>query len=450
MANRHCLRIQAAAIIAEPARLHPWRQGFFAPGEIVISEGQIVEVGARTGAIPDLLLENHALIPGLVNPHTHLEFSNLREPLPPQGDFPAWIESVLALRQSRMSEPNQELQAAIDRGLFESHRFGVSALADIVGPPWTAECLIDTDTSPGTWDLWPGQLQSQFPYDRWLDATAHFALPTPLVVACLEQVGLTSARHELAVAWRHAQLYGGLDDYPDQLHSLAISPHAPYSLRSSLMLDAIDTACRENRLAVMHLAESRAEREWIDLGTGPFIEFHAKLGVETVDRHPGMIIQCINALAKCPHALLIHGNYLTPFELDALSKRRDRISVVYCPRTHRHFQHDHYPLAEFSKRGIRVLYGTDSHSTNPDLNLWHEAQVAMQAHADLRPTDALSAITQWAADAIGMGDLCGSLTVGNSATICAVPLQRSVRQDEDIDEMLVQWFAETSHPIPLV
>ncbi len=68
-------RLQADAIVVSS-------QEVLAPGQIVISQGRIVDVARPSGQTADIQLDDCVLLPGLINPHTHLEFSDLAEPLP--------------------------------------------------------------------------------------------------------------------------------------------------------------------------------------------------------------------------------------------------------------------------------------------------------------------------------------------------------------------------------
>ena len=134
--------------------------------------------------------------------------------------------------------------------------------------------------------------------------------------------------------------------------------------------------------------------------------------------------------------------------MDGIAARRDRLSVVVCPRTHRHFQHRDYPLAEFAKRGIRVVFGTDSRSSNPDLNLWQEARAALAQHDWLWPSEALAAISDQAAEALGCEAHYGTLRSGRVAAINVVPLACAAGR-LDIEQHLAGWFENVTHPIPL-
>ena len=239
--------------------------------------------------------------------------------------------------------------------------------------------------------------------------------------------------------------------WPACLQSLGLSPHAPYSTPETLWRDVARLAVRQHRLVAMHMVESPAERQWIDDGTGPFADLHARLGVPDFARSPTLIIDACRALAQAPHALVIHGNYLTESEMDAIAMHRKNLSVVFCPRTHQHFRHSEYPLEALLSRGIRVVLGTDSRSSNPDLNLWQEARAALAQHSALRPSQALSAITAQAAEAIGYEAHFGTLRPGSVAALNAIPLEPLVRELDaaNIEEVFAGWFQNVAHPIAI-
>ncbi len=68
---------------------------------IVFDRSRIVAVGEQA-ARDARDLGNVAILPGLVNPHTHLEFSDLRQPLGTPGmSFSDWIRLVVRSRRER-------------------------------------------------------------------------------------------------------------------------------------------------------------------------------------------------------------------------------------------------------------------------------------------------------------------------------------------------------------
>ena len=86
-----------------------------AGGAIAISQNRIVAVGQRDSIIashPELDVEDHptsAIVPGLINAHTHLEFSNLQQPLGHQGiSLPDWIRQVMQSRTEATRETKLE------------------------------------------------------------------------------------------------------------------------------------------------------------------------------------------------------------------------------------------------------------------------------------------------------------------------------------------------------
>jgi aminodeoxyfutalosine deaminase len=447
MADGESFRIQADLVVATASQ-------FYAPGQLELRGGRIVDVGYRRSRTPDVTLDGYALLPGLVNAHTHLEFSDLTQPLPAGKTFPDWIASVLAERRARGPHCDEGLVQALATGLHQSRRAGVSVVVDIVTPPWTpahlkaAAAMHPNDDD--TYQQWPASLGACFSLDklRQLKSCATSRNDMPAVVACLEQLGLTAERIESARRWRTDVESFSTTDWPANLRSLGLSPHAPYSTLLSETSLAIELAAAQKRLIAMHVVESVAEREWIDRGTGPFAEFHATLGVGPVPRSATTVVELCHSLAAVPHALLIHGNYLSQAEMEAIAAHRENISVVYCPRTHHHLGHAAYPLEALTSCGIRVVLGTDSRSSNPDLNLWQEARTALATHANLRPSTALSAITYDAARAIGCQADFGSLLPGRAAAIGALPLDPTMRS-KNIEEVIAYWFDAMPHPIPL-
>src|SRR5262249_43461206 len=114
-------------------------------------ENGLVEITAgRISAIHDLPgpstvdLGNAAIMPGLVNAHTHLQLRDVSSPLQPARPFTAWLNAVMAHRRGRSAEAypgNSRAIAggpasAVTRGLAESIRSGTTAIGDIAGSNW--------------------------------------------------------------------------------------------------------------------------------------------------------------------------------------------------------------------------------------------------------------------------------------------------------------------------
>src|SRR3954470_50493 len=108
------------------------------PGGTVTVRGDRIESVDPTGACtPDLDFGNAAIIPGLVNAHTHLDLTGARGAVPPGPDFVGWLRQVIAHRRTQDANA---IGADIRAGLDESLRFGTTLIGDIVsgGASWAA------------------------------------------------------------------------------------------------------------------------------------------------------------------------------------------------------------------------------------------------------------------------------------------------------------------------
>ena len=73
-------------------------------GIVVVDGDKIASVGTDSQGLKPVDLKNTAILPGLVNAHTHLEFSDLDEPLGTAGmSFPDWIRAVVERRADKLT-----------------------------------------------------------------------------------------------------------------------------------------------------------------------------------------------------------------------------------------------------------------------------------------------------------------------------------------------------------
>lgn len=356
-----------------------------AEGVITLAGERIVSVDPSERRTADVHLGDVAILPGLVNAHTHLDLSGLRGQCPPRADFTAWLRQVIAHRRGIMAE---QIEADVRVGLAESLRHGTTLLGDI--------------SAGGT--SWP------------ILANAPFRS-----VVFYELLGLTTERAEQSLASARAWL---------EAHTATaccrpgLSPHAPYSVRLDLFARAALLARDSKRPLAVHLAESREELELLHHRRGPFVPFLKDLGVWDADglaSSPASIMKvCNQHIPK----LFVHGNYLAP------SARIPRTStIVYCPRTHSAFGHTPHPFRQFLERGIRVAIGTDSLASNPDLSVLAEIRHLHQHYPDVPGEMLLRMATLSGAEALGWADDTGSLEAGKSADLVVVPLMSGVGHD---------------------
>lgn len=349
-------------------------------GVVVIDGEKIAAVEPHGRRKPDLDLGNAAILPGLVNAHTHLDLSGMRGLAPPTPDFTAWLRQVITHRLQRTP---QQVQDDIRAGLNESLRFGTTLLGDISG-------------DGGSWDVLAN---------------------APLrAVVFREFLGLTKDRAEAALE--------RLDQWLAFRIATATcrpgaSPHAPYSVRSPLFFAA---STRGFPVAV-HLAESAAEQELLLHRRGPFVPFLGDLGVYDPDglaEDSDHVLRLLKGLAP---TLLVHGNFLSPTAAIPANA-----SIVYCPRTHGAFGHPPHPFREFLARGVRVAVGTDGLASNADLDVLAEIRLLHRLYPEVPGAVLLRMATLSGAEALGWADETGSLTPGKSADLVVLPLPN--RDDE--------------------
>jgi len=353
-------------------------------GVVVLQAGQIVEVGTRGSAqVTDL--GNVAILPGLVNAHTHLEFSRLDRPLGRPGiGFVDWIRLVIEYR----CRARGALQEGIALGLAESRRCGTTALAEIAQPGWPVE---------------------------------QFASGNTVATVLLELIGPTDSRAAASIKLAQDHVASAR---PGCAWRVGLSPHAPYSVHPDLLAGAVSIAACHGIPLAMHLAESQEEIEWLESGGGPLGEFLSRLdGFEPAAFPPGRrVLDYLRILAQAPRALVVHGNYLRDKEIAFLAARADRMAVVYCPRTHAYFRHEDYPLKKLLAAGVNVALGTDSRATAPDLSLLAEMRfIARHNHAIDGPT-ILTLGTLAGARALGCEHQMGSLEPGKLASLAVIAL----------------------------
>ncbi len=342
-----------------------------AGGTVTVAGGMLTHVGSRDGAAIDG--GNVAIIPGLVNAHTHLEFSGLSQPLGRAGNtLPQWIDALIRYREGRGESQSE----AIADGLQQSLAHGVTTVGDIC-----------TTRSPADYAI----------------------AATPSVTAFHEVISLDPDKTDEVVQQLAARLarFKGV--------AAGVSPHAPYTVHPALVSRLAEFAGSTCAPIAMHLAESREELELLAAGTGPFHDLLADRGVWRPENFVGgqRPLDYLKRLAGAPRCLLIHGNYLDQDEIDFIGTQ-DRMSVVYCPRTHAYFEHAPYPLNALLRANVRVALGTDSRASNPDLDLFAEMKtVSREGLAD--PESVLQMGTINGAVAMGMGDTVGTLTAGKRA-----------------------------------
>ncbi len=394
-------------------------------GCVTVDGPRITTVGSAGSGSEEIDLGNVAILPGLVNAHVHLDFSDLTSPLGCRGiGFVDWIRTVRAHRQSG------GFDHAVAAGLQESLREGVTTVGDIAQ---TAE-LPESVAAVPCRVVWFRELIAPTPERVPLALDVVRSLLSPFGRGdggegkCADTIEGRDVDWKDALTLTLSQRERGPADGLSQRERgpiLAISPHATYSVHPELLSALITLSINKKIPLAMHVAESREEIELLREGSGPMREF-----LEEIGAWPTMAIErgtrpmnYLKQLALAHRALVVHGNYLDAEEIAFLGSEADRMAAVYCPRTHDWFARDAYPLSEMLRSGVVVALGTDGRGSSPDLSVLNEMRFAARRHRDVGPEQILRMGTLHGAKALGFDREIGTIEPGKIAdlTIVALP-----------------------------
>ena len=368
------LRLRAGSV-------HPVTAPPIPDGAVLVDEqGKIVALGpdravpAPAGA-ESLAFPDAALVPGLVNCHTHLELTCLGGPAaaPP---FPAWIRRI---RELKDATPPQSFRRAAEQGVRDCWAAGVTCVADTGSTGAGMEAL----------------------HALGGRGVVYQEVFSPDPASCAASVA------ELAAAVER------LSRLASERVRVGVSPHAPYTVSAPLYRAVADFARRRGLPIAVHVAESTEETALVRDGSGAFAEaLRARgIGVEARGMSPIQYLVQLGVVASV-NCLCIHCVAVDRADLAAIE--RAGASVAHCPRSNRAHGHGVAPLAAFRSAGIRVGLGTDSVVSTGDVDLRSEAFAA-----GLEGDEALRMLTIEGARALGLDRDLGSLEVGKQAD-CAV------------------------------
>ena len=380
-------------------------------GIVEIEDGILVGIrepgtGNRASAdgwrIPDpgsRQLGNVALLPGLINAHTHLELSWLRGRVPPANRFTDWVKTLVAIRRGTEQLVTPEVLGPIHDAIREVHESGTVAVGDITN----SLAVVEPMKSAGLTGVVFHELLGFKERDGAI---------------------IQASRDKRAAAARH-----GI--------RISLAPHAPYSTSVELF-GAIRRAVNASDCPIMsvHLGESPEELELLEKGSGPWRGMLETIGVwrddwtipacgpvQFLERH-GVID------AK---TLVVHGVQFDDYALERL--RALGATLVTCPRSNQWVGVGYPPIDRFYRSGVAVAVGTDSLASVDDLNLFSELKTMRWLAPDVTARQLLESATLVGARALGMDNELGSITPGKRAALIAVRLPDVV---DDVEEYLVR------------
>jgi len=369
-----------------------------------IENGAVVVIGNRISAVgswPDFQslpggkvidLGEVILLPGLVNAHCHLDYTDMAGKLPPPKTFTGWIALITAAK----AEWNfSDYARSWLRGAHMLLRNGATTVADIEVAP---------DLLPEVWDA------------------------TPLRVSSfIEMTGIRARRNPREI------LLGTVEKIDSLAHtrcSASLSPHAPYSALPELLRLTAEVAREKNLRVMTHVSESEQEFEMFMHARGEMFDWLKRNERDNSDCGLGSPVKHLarNKIIR-ENLIAVHVNLLARGDATLLGKRG--VHVVHCPRSHDYFRHPPFPRKQLANAVVNVCLGTDSLATvrkigkqEPELNMFDEMRLLAANDPKLSPSEILRMATINGARALGLAGQVGELSENAFADLIAIPASR--------------------------
>ena len=378
-----------------PISAPPIRNGF-----VTLEGDRITAVGDRAPA--DVAsLGNVAILPALVNAHTHLELSYLHGRVPPSTSFNDWVMALMALRRDHPDPTAPAIIEAARQAIAHARASGTGVFGDVSNTLVTVPLLRDAGMAAHVFHELIG-----------------FSHPDP--------VG--RVREARAAADAAAIDAGGV--------RVSLAPHAPYSVSSALfMAIRADVDAHPDSITTVHLGESAAEVELLRQGSGPARVMLERLGVWSNEwQIPGVSpTEYVAALGFLgADSLVVHGVQFT--REDFARMKTAGSPLVSCPRSNTYVGVGAPPLESFYAAGVPVAFGTDSLASVADLNMFAELAEARRIAPTVSARELLRSATLTGAEALRYDDDYGSIAAGKRAALIAVRVPLDV---VDVEEYLV-------------
>ena len=351
-------------------------------GEKIIGIYPQAEAKKRFEAVKTEALDNHVLMPGLVNAHGHSAMSLLRGYADDLALRP-WLEKHIWPAEAR--HVSEEFVGDGTRlAMAEMIASGTTCFADMY---FFDEAIAEAVRDAGM-RCQIGFTVLDFPtaYGKGADDYIHKGL-------------------------RLNDKYSG-----HSLINIACAPHAPYSVSDSAM-QIISTYANELDLPIhIHCHETAGEVS------------------ESIDQYGCRPMQRLRDLGLLlPQTQLVHMTQINHEDIQMVQDHN--CHVVHCPESNLKLASGFCPVGQLMDAGINVALGTDGAASNNDLDLFGELKTAallakavsgdpcaLNAHAALRMA------TINGAKALGWDHEIGSLESGKSADIIAVKMDSIPQQ----------------------
>ena len=320
------------------------------------------------------------LIPGFINAHCHLELSHLQGKSQTGKTLLPFLVDVVTLREV----PQEQIDAAIaeqDRLMWEA---GIQAVGDICNKLDTAAVK---RSSPITY------------------------------YSFVEHFDFLQRQRAEATRDLYAPVFAG------QPEPKSAVPHAPYTVSDALypIINALNTG---TETVSIHNQETAAEDQLFEYGSGPFIEFFAGFGV-TMDEFesPGTpsIYHALQRMDPTKRTLFVHNTLTSRAAILAAEEwGKNGVYWATCPNANLYIENRLPRYDRFLDTGAKVCIGTDSLTSNWQLDILEELKTISKYQSTVPFTDLLQWATLNGAEALQLDAQLGSLEVGKQPGLLAL------------------------------
>lgn len=367
--------IEAKWIIPiEPARITLNQHAIAIDKGIIKAILPISEAKLRYKPQQTITLNDHALIPGMINLHTHAAMTLMRgfaDDLP----LMEWLNKHIWPIENKHVDA-QFVQDGTQLACAEMIKGGITCFNDMYFfPESCVEAAIHSGMRAAI-----GMIVIDFPTAYASDADDYLA----------KGLKLRDQYHQ----------------HP--LISFCFAPHAPYTVSDKTFSSILTYAEQLNTPIHTHLHETQDE---------------IRISLETNGIRPIERLHQLGLLS--PNLIAVHTVHLTDYEIKLLHQYG--CSVAHCPSSNMKLASGFAPIPALLSQGVNVGLGTDGAGSNNRLDMFEEMrQAALLAKATSGRADSLPAhqalrmATLNGANALGLGEITGSLVVGKAADITAI------------------------------
>ncbi len=341
-------------------------------------DGTVTAVGRCEDISSEKRFLDGAIVPGFVNAHCHVELSHLHGKFRKGTGMAGFIDQINELRDWAGREVKVEL---VRKWMDKMWADGVSAMADISNDDSSFE------------------VKASHPmYTRtFLEV---FGSEPHMCEGVMNEVTELNAAADAA----------GIDAAP--------TPHSCYTM-SPQLLSASAAAGLERGYLSYHSQESLEEEELIRYGSGAMYENRKRSGMSTPPvTGESSLKYFMDRLADArpapydAHVLLVHNVCLSQDDIDVARKVMNNVYWAICPLSNQ-FIHDALPPVRLMrKNGLDVMIGTDSLSSNDDLDMVKEMYCLHENFPEVGMNELLSWASLNGARFLSKEDELGSLTPG--------------------------------------